>query len=923
MSDGLSNSVNKLKFCICELSEEIDSLNTTLNDIESQGQEFLIKHYTTEGLPFDNFLSKNLIFNFNFNLTNKTNRSILEKNIESLIEQGLLAFDTTLKVHVYYKNSVWYRVSNDTEVNIGPTATLNLPYDIADGAIAYDTTIGGFVYFDLASLSWYTNDNDNILIASKVSWTPEFIVGDKLSGWYDATEETTLTSGSTGVTGSISEWIEKRRGGIKDFVNDNGITGSQPITGSTSVINSKNTILFDGVNDYMQTRYGLLAENGETISNWYMYILYKVPNLPTSAAYLFKQITNSGFYSHAPWTDNRIYFDNPNPGYRVYTSSFFQANTPYLVEYSSSITDNKMELLIDAGETDGVTGDVNPSTIAGFMNIGSANGIVNPTNASIGEMVYVNGYLQQSEKQQIEGYLANKWGTTASLPVDHPYKNVSPTAIYTNKLINEPLSSGLSDRVLPSIVSFTGSASTTASREYDSSKSEWAQPYTDAVIMDGKLSSINSTTGLNWDLRVGKGGQIYSLRTDTLNETIPPQFRDGSPPDSYFSPWNDDCWILTAVDTTKTIWSTNNFTHSCGVYLEDPILKHPFSSPRFATEINPADRSYTIMNWNQPSGREYQQDRRSDVFNIIKYKDLGEGVIEMTSGQYNYGVADMPWLNMPWGGFRVTSLPHGFRRFDGDYIGITGLWGGKAIPTVFNIATETDGWAVYSQTTSGNDESMAFVFGQDRRYEEASNRPHIFRAGYAGGTNTIPPGSTETNWRNYFVTTLVRRHTLRQGHGVWSRCYFVFGSDFADIEDKIQSRNLVTDATIELMDYTEENTDLISYGFTGTNESFVIRPTTRESDIDFYLYKSPVTKSFPIYLLTKSDGTPPYLSWDPYTIGTYKMYDGTLSDIQLLGFALRTTDTSPLYNYESLDIIMASTTNYNRGLSGESLSVRV
>jgi hypothetical protein len=31
-----------------------------------------------------------------------------------------------------------------------------------------------------------------------------------------------------------------------------------------------------------------------------------------------------------------------------------------------------------------------------------------------------------SEQQKIEGFLANKWGLTADLPLDHPYKNNAP-----------------------------------------------------------------------------------------------------------------------------------------------------------------------------------------------------------------------------------------------------------------------------------------------------------------------------------------------------------------------------------------------------------------------------------------------------------------------------------------------------------------
>ncbi len=44
-------------------------------------------------------------------------------------------------------------------------------------------------------------------------------------------------------------------------------------------------------------------------------------------------------------------------------------------------------------------------------------------NGTIGEAIIVNASLSISDRQKVEGYLAWKWGTQASLPSDHPYKN--------------------------------------------------------------------------------------------------------------------------------------------------------------------------------------------------------------------------------------------------------------------------------------------------------------------------------------------------------------------------------------------------------------------------------------------------------------------------------------------------------------------
>lgn len=56
---------------------------------------------------------------------------------------------------------------------------------------------------------------------------------------------------------------------------------------------------------------------------------------------------------------------------------------------------------------------------------------LNPTGffyGTISEMILVSSTLLTTiERQKMEGYLAHKWGLTANLPNDHPYKSVAPT----------------------------------------------------------------------------------------------------------------------------------------------------------------------------------------------------------------------------------------------------------------------------------------------------------------------------------------------------------------------------------------------------------------------------------------------------------------------------------------------------------------
>jgi hypothetical protein len=66
------------------------------------------------------------------------------------------------------------------------------------------------------------------------------------------------------------------------------------------------------------------------------------------------------------------------------------------------------------------------STSMGF-NIGSSAGFI----GNIYDVIMYNTALSTLQRQQIEGYLAWKWGLQANLPADHPYKSAAPTSTST------------------------------------------------------------------------------------------------------------------------------------------------------------------------------------------------------------------------------------------------------------------------------------------------------------------------------------------------------------------------------------------------------------------------------------------------------------------------------------------------------------
>ena len=52
---------------------------------------------------------------------------------------------------------------------------------------------------------------------------------------------------------------------------------------------------------------------------------------------------------------------------------------------------------------------------------------INNLSGEIAEILVLPAKATVDTRQRIEGYLAHKWGLTANLPADHPYKSAAPT----------------------------------------------------------------------------------------------------------------------------------------------------------------------------------------------------------------------------------------------------------------------------------------------------------------------------------------------------------------------------------------------------------------------------------------------------------------------------------------------------------------
>jgi hypothetical protein len=133
---------------------------------------------------------------------------------------------------------------------------------------------------------------------------------------------------------------------------------------------------------------------------------------------------NSGFF---PRYSNGNYYLVQSDGGWLSAGSPFANGTTYLysIQYDSL---NNINVWSNGSSSSVITGTAGTITRNMFI-LGKrdASGFNENMTGNVFEVVQYNSDLGQTSRQQVEGYLAWKWGLQANLPVNHPYKNASPS----------------------------------------------------------------------------------------------------------------------------------------------------------------------------------------------------------------------------------------------------------------------------------------------------------------------------------------------------------------------------------------------------------------------------------------------------------------------------------------------------------------
>jgi hypothetical protein len=238
-------------------------------------------------------------------------------------------------------------------------------------------------------------------------WNPSMI---STALWLDAADTSTITQSG----GAVSQWNDK-----SIYKRNATETTSRPAYTSNG-LNSKSVVTFDGI------------ANKLVISSKFM------DSYELLIACVAKE-NNGGFGGII--TSKADGFDR-SPALNINNARKYIYQASQTVSLTSTSTGESWNIIVGQslssvshllainGTTQltstatSVISDVSSTTELGRYRTGADT---NYGAFDLAELVVLTTNLTTINKQKIEGYLAWKWGLTASLPNDHPYKLVGPT----------------------------------------------------------------------------------------------------------------------------------------------------------------------------------------------------------------------------------------------------------------------------------------------------------------------------------------------------------------------------------------------------------------------------------------------------------------------------------------------------------------
>lgn len=244
-------------------------------------------------------------------------------------------------------------------------------------------------------------------------WTPENIITE---AWYDATDSSTITE----ISGEVSQWDDKSGNGQHL---GQAVIGTQPTT-NVRTLNGLNVLDFDGTDYFVSSTFNI-PSSGDI--NIFMVAVIDAIDNAFDSIFAMKVVTGNDFQFDANNVtqfngditrssgNNVNSVNGPYHGPTVYSTRFNQTGETVSAWYDGTK---------DGEEALSLGGQLTSPQDRFYVMTNRADSQF--TDGAVAEIVIIEDMTTEIQ-QKVEGYLAWKWGTQASLPSGHPYELGAPT----------------------------------------------------------------------------------------------------------------------------------------------------------------------------------------------------------------------------------------------------------------------------------------------------------------------------------------------------------------------------------------------------------------------------------------------------------------------------------------------------------------
>jgi hypothetical protein len=216
--------------------------------------------------------------------------------------------------------------------------------------------------------------------------------------WLDAADSTTMTLSGSNVTA----WADKSGGGR-----------NASSAGTSTPILSNSSIVFNGGGRF-STSYS------STLANETYFIVFRA-TVSSSFILAGGASTNQRFYYVDPASSRWLYLGAIGV-WGAWNTAPIAIGTRHLTGFSWSSPSTRT-LFLNGSILSPLTTIATPGAFSGTP---TSTSIGDGLTGEISEVIGYNATLTTAQRQQVEGYLAGKWGTTGALPSTHPFKKIMP-----------------------------------------------------------------------------------------------------------------------------------------------------------------------------------------------------------------------------------------------------------------------------------------------------------------------------------------------------------------------------------------------------------------------------------------------------------------------------------------------------------------